>query len=119
MLRVERITPHALVNFVASLCNMDISLLSGSMELELDAVALYILMFLIDCFTLRIHPFLFLRVSFICREQYLMAYEKKKIPVPLLILFQPYMAPDIFYLTYFLFCQPASCFLKVQDPQLL
>ena len=104
MLRVEPITPHALVNFVASLCNMDISLLSGSMELELDAVALYILMFLIDCFTLRIHPFLFLRVTFICREQYLMAYEKK-IPVPLLILFQP--------------CQPASCFLKVQDPQLL
>ena len=48
------------------------------MELELDAVALYILMFLIDCFTLRIDPFLFLRVTFICREQYLMAYEKKK-----------------------------------------
>ena len=40
---------------------MDISLLSGSMEVELDEVALYILMFLIDCFT-RIHPFLFLRL---------------------------------------------------------
>ena len=57
---------------------MGITLISESMELELDEVALYILMFLIDCFTLRIHPFLFLRVTFICREQYFMAYEKKK-----------------------------------------